>query len=87
MITTANNRENCAYPHFAMDHIMLTKPCTVQDWANAMKANTDNANHHLAIDALALLLNGKSSSSDAAEQITTAYKIDQSSQQTGRCQQ
>jgi hypothetical protein len=57
-----------------MDHIIITKPCTVQDWASAMKAGTDSANHHIAIDALAALLDDKASSSDAAEKITVAYE-------------
>ena len=57
-----------------MDHNIIAKPCTVQDWANAMKARADNTNHHLAIDALASLLDDKTSSSDAAGRITTAYE-------------
>lgn len=56
-----------------MDHIIITKPCTVQDWATAMRARTDSANHHMAIDALAALLDDKASPFNAAEKITMAY--------------
>ena len=56
-----------------MDHIIITKPCTVQDWANAMKARTESANHHIAIDALASVLDDKASPFNAAEKITMAY--------------
>jgi hypothetical protein len=57
-----------------MDHIIIAKPCTVQDWAKAMKVGTDNTNHHLAIDALALLLDDKVSASNAAAETTAAYE-------------
>jgi hypothetical protein len=57
-----------------MDHTIVTKPCTAQDWASAMESGTDNARHHLAIDALALLLDNKASSSDTAGKSTTTYE-------------
>lgn len=63
---------NCPLP--TMDHIIITKPCTAQDWAITMKAETDIANHHIAIDALASLLDNKAYPSNAAEKITMAYE-------------
>lgn len=65
---------SCTCPLPTMDHIINTKPCTAQDWAITTKAETDNANHRIAIDALASLLDNKACPSNAVEEITMAYE-------------
>lgn len=57
-----------------MDNTRIASPCTVQDWKKAMHAETSDHDHHQAISALALLLDGEASPADTAKRITTAYE-------------
>ena len=48
---------------------------SVQDWKTARCADTEDTDHIRAIDALASLLEGDTSPSEAAKSITTAYAV------------
>jgi hypothetical protein len=57
-----------------MDDTRVASPCTVDGWKTAMQRETSDPDHHQAIDALALLLDGKAAPAETAKRITATYE-------------